>query len=110
MLVRRSPTRLAVDCEAAYRAKRSTPRVDDRTRLLPDIVTVLSPLSNAVYVFSKAMVGQAARVHANAGPAVSVSPDSVNAPPQMLQSARVERRPSANVRTYDAPCGTACSD
>src|SRR5262245_10817503 len=101
--------RLAMDREAAYRAKRRTPRADDRTRLPPDSVTVLSPLSSVVYVFSNAMVGHAARVHANAGPAVSVAPDSVKAPPQMLQSARVERRPSANVRTYDAPFGTACS-
>ena len=98
-----------MDREGGYRAKRNTPRADDKTRPLPDIVTVLSPDSNAVYMFSKAMVGQAARVHASAGPAVSVSPDSVNAPLHMLQSARVERRPSANVRTYDALCGTACS-
>ena len=55
-----------------YRAKCNTPRPDDNTRVLPDSVTVLSPLSTVVYVVSKAMVGQAARVHANAGPAVSV--------------------------------------
>ena len=38
----------------------------------PAANTVLSPLSSVVYVPSKAMVGQAARVHANVGPAVSV--------------------------------------
>jgi hypothetical protein len=43
------------------------------------------------------MVGHAARVHASAGPAVSVCPDNENVPPHMLQSARVDRRPSAKV-------------
>ena len=46
---------------------------------------------------SNAMVGHAARVHASVGPAVSVCPDNVNSPPQLLQSARVDRRPSAKV-------------
>jgi hypothetical protein len=83
-----------------YRENRNTPRADDNTKVLPDSVTLLSPLSRPVYMLSNAMVGHAARVHANAGPAVSVSPDSRNVPLQMLQSARVERRPSsANVRT-----------
>jgi len=44
------------------------------------------------------MVGHAARVHASVGPAVSVCPDKANGPPHMLQSARVERRPSAKVK------------
>jgi hypothetical protein len=55
-----------------YRAKRKTPRLDDNTSVLPDSVMVLSPLSKPVYAFSNAIVGHAARVHANAGPAVSV--------------------------------------
>jgi hypothetical protein len=43
------------------------------------------------------MVGHAARVHAIKGPAVNVSPDNVNVPLHMLQSSRVDRRPSAKV-------------
>ena len=43
------------------------------------------------------MVGHAARVHASVGPAVSVCPDDANGPPHPLQSARVDRRPSAKV-------------
>jgi hypothetical protein len=43
------------------------------------------------------MVGHAARVHASVGPAVSVSPDKMNSPLHLLQSARVVRRPSAKV-------------
>ncbi len=64
--------------------------------MLPDSVMVLSPLSKLVYVFSNAIVGHAARVHANAGPAVSDGPDNANPPLHMLQSTRVESRPSAN--------------
>jgi hypothetical protein len=79
-----------------YRAKRNTPRLDDNTSVLTDSVRLLSPLSRLVYAFSKAIVGHAARVHANAGPAVKVCPDSANAPLQTLQSTRVESRPSAN--------------
>jgi hypothetical protein len=75
----------------------------------PDSVTELSPLNNEVYAFSKALVEQAARVHASAGPAVKVCPDSTNAPLHMLQSARVDRRPSANVNVYLAPPGVICS-
>ena len=51
-----------------------------------------------MYFDSNANVGQSARVHANAGPAVRVSSDSVNPPLQTLQSARVDSRVSANVR------------
>ena len=79
-----------------YRVNRNTPRADDNTSVLPDIVMVLSPLSTLVYAFSNAIVGHAARVHANAGPTVRVSPDSANPPLHMLQSTRVESRPSAN--------------
>jgi hypothetical protein len=79
-----------------YRTKRNTPRLDDNTSVLPDSVMLLSPLSRLVYVFSKAIVGHAARVHANAGPAVSVWPDNANPPLHTLQSTRVESRPSAN--------------
>ena len=83
--------------EAAYRVKRSTPRADDNTSVLLDSVTVLSPLSSFVYVLSNSIVGHAARVHASAGPAVRVWPDSVNPPPHTLQSARVDSLPSAKV-------------
>ena len=79
-----------------YRAKRKTPRLDDNTSVLLDSVMVLSPLSKLVYAFSNAIVGHAARVHANAGPAVSVWPDNANPPLHTLQSTRVESRPSAN--------------
>ena len=79
-----------------YRANRNSPRLDDNTSVVPDIVIVLSPLSKLVYAFSNAIVGHAARVHANAGPTVRVSPDSANPPLHMLQSTRVESRPSAN--------------
>jgi hypothetical protein len=74
------------------------PRLDDNTSVLFDRVIVLSPLSNLVYAFSNAIVGQAARVHAHAGPAVRVWSDTANMPLHMLQSARVESRPSANDR------------
>ncbi len=80
-----------------YRVKRSTPRDDDKTSVSADSVTVLSPLRMLTYVFSNAIVEHAARVHASTGPAVRVCPDSANTPPHMLQSARVDRRPSANV-------------
>jgi hypothetical protein len=43
------------------------------------------------------MVAHAALVHASVGPAVSVCPDKRNALPHVLQSARVDRRPSAKV-------------
>jgi len=48
-------------------------------------------------VDSNAMAGHAARVHASAGPAVSGCPDKLNVAPQVLQSARVDRRSPANV-------------
>jgi hypothetical protein len=85
-------------CEnlTVYRAKRSAPRLDDNTSVLPDSVMLLSPLSKLVYAFSNAIVGHAARVHANAGPTVKVCPESANPPLHMLQSARVESRPSPN--------------
>jgi hypothetical protein len=89
--------RLAATCGwGVYRANRITPRLDDNTSVLPDSVRLLSPLNKRVYAFSNAIVGHAARVHANAGPAVKVWPDSANAPLQTLQSTRVESRPSAN--------------
>jgi hypothetical protein len=66
--------------------------------VLLETLTVLSPPSKLVYVFSKVMVGQEALVHASVGPAVRVCPDSVNEPLHVLQSARVESRPSAKVR------------
>ena len=47
-----------------------------------------------MYTDSNAIVGHAARVHASAGPAVSVLPVRVKEPPQVLQSARVDSRPS----------------
>jgi hypothetical protein len=43
------------------------------------------------------MVGHAAAVHASKGPAVSVCPDNENVPLHLLQSSRVDRRPSAKV-------------
>ena len=61
--------------------------VDDSTSVPADTVAVLSPLNKLVYTFSNAMVGHAARVHAIAGPAVSVCPDTVNAALHELQSA-----------------------
>lgn len=79
-----------------YRVNRNAPRVDDNTSVLPASVMVLSPLNKLVYACSNAIVGHAARVHANAGPAVRVSPDTANPPLQTLQSTRVESRPSAN--------------
>ena len=78
------------------RVKRRTPRAEVSTRLLPASVTVLSPLRIPTYAASNAIVGHAARVHASAGPAVRVCPDTANEPLQVLQSARVESRPSAS--------------
>ena len=47
---------------------------------------------------SNAMVGHAARVHASAGPAVRVCPDKTRTRRRsVLQSARVDRRPSEKV-------------
>jgi hypothetical protein len=89
----------------SYRVKRSVPRGDDSTSVPPDNTTELSPASNRVYSFSNAIVGHAARVHASAGPAVSVSPARANVPPQVLQSTRVDSRPSAKVKVYVAPQG-----
>ena len=86
------------DAWTAQRANRNTPRAEDNVSVLPDSPTVLSPPSMPMYFDSNAIVGQAARVHANAGPAVRVSSDSVNPPLQTLQSARVDSRVSANVR------------
>ena len=82
---------------SVYRVKRNTPRSDDNTSVPCESVTELLPPSKLVYAFSNAMVGHAARVHASAGPAVSVCPDSANAPLHVLQSTRVDRRPSASV-------------
>jgi hypothetical protein len=60
-------------------------------------VTVLSPLNRLIYTFSNAMVGHAARVHAIAGPAVRVCPDTVKAALHVLQSALVDKRPVAKL-------------
>ena len=60
-------------------------------------VTVLSPASTPASAVSNDMVGHAARVHAKAGPAVSVCPESVNVPLHTLQSSRADKRPSVNV-------------
>jgi hypothetical protein len=81
----------------SYRLKRNTPRTDDNTSVSLDSVTALSPPSNSVYALSNAIVGHAARVHANAGPAVRVCPDNANSPLHTLQSTRVDSRPSANI-------------
>src|ERR671913_583158 len=51
------------------------------------------------------MVGHAARVQASAGPATSVVPEVEYAPPQTLQSARADNRPSAKFTVYAAPSG-----
>ncbi len=75
-----------------YRVNCKTPRADDSASVPPDSVTMLSPLNKPVYVFSNVIVGQAARVHASAGPAVMVRPDNANAPLHVLQSTRVDRR------------------
>jgi hypothetical protein len=80
-----------------HRVNRRVPRGDDRTKVLPDTVIVCSPLSSLAYVPSNAVVAQAALVHARFGPTVSVDPERVNAPLQVLQSARVEKRPSPRV-------------
>ena len=85
-------------CGDVYRAKRSSPRSDDSRSVPVDRVAVLSPLNIAVYTFSNAMVGHAARVQAIAGPAVRVRPDRVKPAPQMLQSALVDKRPAAKLR------------
>jgi hypothetical protein len=77
--------------------KRRTPRGDAITSVLPDSDTALSPPSSFVYVFSNAMVGHAARVHASNGPATSVWPVSVYGPLQLLQSARVDSAPLVKV-------------
>ena len=61
-------------------------------------MAVLSPLNKAVYTFSNAIVGHAARVHAMIGPAVSVCPDTVKAAMHELQSALVDKRPVAKLR------------
>ena len=63
-----------------------------------DCTTALAPARIDVYTLSNAIVGQAARVHAIASATFSVCPDSVNVLEHMLQSARVEILPSANVR------------
>ena len=87
-------------CAAAsthYCTKRNSPRSDDSTSVPPDTVAVLSPLNKLVYTFSNAMVGHAARVHAIAGPAVRVCPDTVKAALHELQSALVEKRPVAKL-------------
>jgi hypothetical protein len=73
------------------------PRADESSSVLSEGSTVLSPLSTVVYSFPKASVGQAARVHASDGPATRVWPESVNDPPQVLQSTRVDKRPLAKV-------------
>jgi hypothetical protein len=74
-----------------YCAKCNRPRTEDSTSVLADTVTVLSPLNKLVYTFSNAIVEHAARVHASAGPAVRVCPDSVKAAPHELQSALVDK-------------------
>ena len=61
-------------------------------------MAVLSPLNTLVYTFSNAMVGHAARVHASAGPAVRVCPDSIIAALHELQSALVDQRPAEKLR------------
>ena len=94
---------------AVQRVKRRTPRGELKTSVPPDTVTVLCPARIEVYALSNAIVAQAARVQARFGPAVSVSPASVNDPPHVLQSARVDNRPSASVNVYVAAPGTACS-
>ena len=80
-----------------YRMTRNTPRADDSTSVPPASVSVLSPLNKVMYASPNAIVAQAARVHASTGPAVRVCPDSANAPLQMLQSNRVDKRPSSKV-------------
>lgn len=81
-----------------YRVNCNTPRADDSASVPPDSVTMLSPLNKPVYVFSNVIVGHAARVHASAGPAVTVRPDNANAPLHMLQSTRVDSRSVAMVK------------
>ena len=80
-----------------YCAKCNNPRREDSTSAFAATVTVLSPLNNLVYTFSNVMVGHAARVHASAGPAVSVCPDRVKAAPHELQSALVDKRSVAKL-------------
>src|SRR5262245_26538706 len=58
----------------------TAPRTDESVSVPLDNATVLLPANNVVYAFSNAIVGQAARVHASTGPAVSVSSDRMNAP------------------------------
>ena len=76
--------------------KRRTPRAEVSTRVLPVSVTELSPLRMPTYAASNAIVGHAARVHASAGPAVRVCPDTLNVPLQVLQSALRREPPVAN--------------
>ena len=83
---------------ADYFAKSNRPLSDDSTSVPADTVAVLSPLNKLVYTFSNAMVGHAARVHASAGPAVRVCPDSVKAALHELQSALVDKRSVAKLR------------
>ena len=79
------------------RVKRNAPLAEDSTRAPPDNVAACSPSNTRVYAVSNAIVGHAARVHASPGPTVSVCPESANAPLHVLQSTRVDRRPSAKV-------------
>ena len=88
----------AAQARSAYRVNCRTPRSDNRRNVSPANVAVPSPASIRVYAFSKSIVRHAARVQASVGPAVSVWPDSENVPLHTLQSALVDRRPSANVR------------
>jgi len=78
------------------------PRADDNTSVLPDTSTVWSPLKIDVYSDSNAIVAQAARVQARAGPTVRVCPDTETVPLHWLQSTRVATRPSANEMVYAA--------
>ena len=88
-----------------YRASRITPRPEDSSKVPLDNLTVLCPLSRLTYASPKAIVEQAARVHANTGPTVKVSAESVNGPPHVLQSTRVDSWPMANVTVKFALAG-----
>jgi hypothetical protein len=89
----------------AYRASRITPRPEDSSNVPLDNLTVLCPLNRLTYASPNAIVEHAARVHANTGPTVNVSAESVKAPPHVLQSTRVDSWPMAKVTVKFALAG-----